>query len=1002
MMLRKSGLLAIFCLFVTTFLQADPRDEAYYNTFYILSNGMENTDSIWAHRQSLLQDVGGKMPKNLKVGSAIGGWFMVHTEGNYFDYVYDPAAMGGLDAAIANRRATDTPGGIQLNGMPWGDASADQSRDTLHNFLEIYNGGELLQVDRNGYFRKSSTDQDPTIDENHSAFSPYLEMQLTLSRNCEMVQDYFHRNNRIISRHFSWYREENPDLMIFASTSSEFAMNAAANHDYCDYSSWSKGEFRDWLRGAGLYEGQGQFADLAAFNAAFGFSHVSWDEVEPPVTPNWTGGSYWSSWHNFRIRQVTEMTGAQIDSSRSAGIGPDFIYGHQIPAHPGSSNDLYRLYATPYTTTFNPGGSNGITTYGGNASDSSIFSALYSNDKNWGIFEYNPLSTSESANLAALETVWENGGHIISPYVWASNSQPTYEIEGTPFEMAMRTFVANHETESPPIMAPYEAAPEARDPVWAMSEADDVENSSGLTDVHFTTGILYATTTATDPALSLELDEAAAALLTDKYYALSMRLFMPTVSNGERARLEWQDGGGEIETVEIPLKAGWNVYRVNLGVMAEWREKAVQALRLRPSNQSGRSFQLDWVRLHSAHCWHFEQAGEYYSPNLENPTIGEGQMQGTDDSGDGFLYLSTDKQNPSEDADRAFVDADFFKVLRFRLTASAEGSTQLYWRRRGTGFFYYSSIPVQAGTHSYVFDMSQLEEWHGQVTLFRIDPVNKAGVDFALDYVSFTPKRLPPRPTNTDLFVYSSTSLLKWDQPVEPDVSKPLYDLRLCRDFEGRDVAYQKAGLDADAFYYTTPYPGVELPALEGFYWWSLRTQGNGEEDFSSWSIPMPLYVHTWQFNDVEDGTNLNNLTEPEVVDGIWTAQTTGGDPYLSFHMAGMGRGLNADLYHRFRCRLRLSGGSGDIGMGELFFVPAGKPIARLELNLPSDGQWRILDVDLSENPDWTGSISMVRLDPAVGGLGVQVELDWAEFQPEGMPEKIPASAQNWALYDRE
>ena len=66
----------------------------------------------------------------------------------------------------------------------------------------------------------------------------------------------------------AWLREQSPDIVTFCTMSSEFGMNVYANNDYCDYSVWSKQEFRDWLSGAGAYVGQAQYASLTAFNTA--------------------------------------------------------------------------------------------------------------------------------------------------------------------------------------------------------------------------------------------------------------------------------------------------------------------------------------------------------------------------------------------------------------------------------------------------------------------------------------------------------------------------------------------------------------------------------------------------------------------------------------------------------------------------------------------------------------------------------------------------------------
>ena len=97
---------------------------------------------------------------------------------------------------------------------------------------------------------------------------------------------------------------------------------------------------------------------------------------------------------------VNNMEQAQITWTVEAGWRPDRTYGHQIPFNPATTSDHERKYASPWTTTFVLNGANGITTYGPRTWDTTIFNAMYANDKIWGIFEYNPLSTSSSQNLS--------------------------------------------------------------------------------------------------------------------------------------------------------------------------------------------------------------------------------------------------------------------------------------------------------------------------------------------------------------------------------------------------------------------------------------------------------------------------------------------------------------------------------------------------------------------------------------------------------------------------
>jgi hypothetical protein len=47
---------------------------------------------------------------------------------------------------------------------------------------------------------------------------------------------------------------------------------------------------------------------------------------------------------------------------------------------------------------------------------------------------------------------------------------------------------------------------------------------------------------------------------------------------------------------------------------------------------------------------------------------------------------------------------------------------------------------------------------------------------------------------------------------------------------------------------------------------------------------------------------------------------------------------------------------------------------------LPTDGQWHELRIDLTQSPEWKGTITQLRLDPG-SGAGIVVELDYVRLE---------------------
>ncbi len=951
----------------------DPLDAPYWRTFHISTIGV-GTANAADYRQSMLSLTDGVMPRNIKVGFAATDAALMAAGGGYYDYL---PSVFRLQSSLDWARTNDLPIGVHLNALPWND-SAQQSSDVLHNMLEQYGGGLLLQTDRAGRFRKASLPQDPALDEEAGTFSPYLEMQLTLSPYAPLVQDYLLRNTRLAARHFAWLREQAPDLVAFCTLSSEFGMNVAANSDYCDYSPWSRQEFRDWLCGAGLYAGLAQYATLADFNAAFagaaGFPWAGWAAVAPPTNALWNStasGLWWQKWHEFRVAQVRNIEQNQMRAAREAGWNPDRLFGHQIPGNPASTTDtLNTKHASPWTTTFVQQGGNGITTYGASAASASLFSAVSANDKSWGICEYNPLSTNVAANLGALNAVWNAKAHLLCPYNWV---QDGYAIKDSAFLTALQQFVASHRDDAFTGLAAHEAAPASRDLLWSMSGADDVESLSGLAGASFTNGSLCATVADAAPALALALDESRHTLASDAYGSVSLRLFLSHAPSAPAA-LEWADASNATASVSFAVQQGWNLCRVNLAGHPAWRERRIRSLTLRPPGDAGAALRLDWLQMEALPCWHFDDAAEAYGvSNFSGWAVTNGQFSGASGA-DGYVYLATDTRSISAHADRAFIDADTYKKARVRLTSSAAAHGQLYWWK-GTETPYAVTFPVAAGTRTYEVDLSGNANWSGAVTRFRLDPVNVSGVTCAVDYVSLAPARLPPRAPLYETIANSPNPVFIWEPATEPNQEEAAtYDFQLATDFEFSNVVFSTASQRA-------PHVTYIGPELDGQHWWRARACGGGSA--SPWLVPMPLFARVWNGDTTNDFTSLHGLAGAVSTSGVWSALTD-YDPYFSLNTgnSGVGAGVNADLYKVLQVRLRVSHPSAP-SSAQFFFFPKAGGTHSVTFTVPPDGQWYERTVDLSSNANWSGYMSSVRLDPTSASNAL-VSVDWVRLLPGG------------------
>ncbi|MFA0776127.1 MAG: hypothetical protein THHGLFOP_001655 [Candidatus Fervidibacter sp.] len=82
--------------------------------------------------------------------------------------------------------------------------------------------------------------------------------------------------------------------------------------------------------------------------------------------------------------------------------------------------------------------------------------------------------------------------------------------------------------------------------------------------------------------------------------------------------------------------------------------------------------------------------------------------------------------------------------------------------------------------------------------------------------------------------------------------------------------------------------------------------------------------------------------------------------------------------------RLRVQFPAGAQPIGQVFWVREDEPnwseSKSVRFPLPTDGQWHELRIDLTQSPEWKGTITQLRLDPG-SGAGIVVELDYVRLE---------------------
>jgi hypothetical protein len=326
------------------------------------------------------------------------------------------------------------------------------------------------------------------------------------------------------------------------------------------------------------------------------------------------------------------------------------------------------------------------------------------------------------------------------------------------------------------------------------------------------------------------------------------------------------------------------------------------------------------------------------SPHLPDLTATGGALVGTSTGNDPYIIRSGLFFHGG-----ASGEPGASKVLiRFRSTGGSSG--QLWWTtnsasnyaaERRVDFSYTSNSTWQ----TIVVDLSTHPLWNGQlITGLRIDTSGNSGVTFDIDAILVSDG--------------------DFDGDGLADIDEDWGDV----DTDGL-ANYEDTDADGDG----TP-DGVEItrgsdPRSPAFAF-EFNTPGN----FEGW-----------------DG-GYKDYDSTGVTGGLMSGSTTGGDPYQSRNNLTFPATAASHLIFR----VRSSGGSGI----QVFWATklAGIAAARsTTFTYTGNGQYKILSVDLSSDPDWAGTITKLRFDwPQTSGL--TCDMDYfrssdGDFDNDGIPD---------------
>lgn len=320
--------------------------------------------------------------------------------------------------------------------------------DTNTRFIIMLNGGQWASPSPLMQYLMS----DPNRCMWNHANVPYPygtdgDLNLTMGKYAATYRYYKERNlKQCVQKIVDFLNGPHGHLLVGVTTDSELSMSS---HAYHDYNPLVIQEFRDWERGAGAYSGAPRYENIQAFNSAFGKSFASWDQVDPPRYND--GSAYWREWTDFRCLMVDNIVQDMVNWIHEAGMPADKIFSHQMP-NVIWNQPAHDIVCSPLTTAQVTNGHLGITAYVSVAADAQIFAECKQLDSNWGIFEYNPISSDYNTNIHSLEQTRKHCVHILTPYHWANAG--SFTVKGSVFETAIKDFISQRK-EEPYVPSPW-------------------------------------------------------------------------------------------------------------------------------------------------------------------------------------------------------------------------------------------------------------------------------------------------------------------------------------------------------------------------------------------------------------------------------------------------------------------------------------------------------------------------------------------------------------------
>lgn len=481
---------------------AEPPSQEETVTIAFRASPLREFGAVWESVRTAMLEPGQPNGPHVRVGLHVVLAYIATTTGEApFDYVVDNA-FEPLTPRLKYAVQHNVPLAFTVGGGPWfdnggaGRAFKNWRRNCMwygdnrvQAGLGVTEDGNLVEFEKGIFPGRPGSAQG--------------EIYLTLSRYNRLFQEMRKRNRRAALALIAKFNREHPDLFAGVTVDGELEQNWLNSDLVTDYNPFAIREFRDWIRGKGLYDLDGELAghsyvdaarygddagSLENFNLDFNTEFTTWklkyycDEdftnandvfeyqfpigsatnmggFDPPrenlhnrtfLNPGEKAESFEQLWNLFRASMVCHEFTLCARDAHDAGIPREKIYTHAIPGHLAETSvdsnyidpERYWRSAIPPWTAVNEYSCLGIDIYGEQTAWVPRYVARW-NDGHWAIPECHFDTAGEYA-------VYRQAGlRLATPLVWPErfvDSNGGLTVQGK----AVREFIQAHRTRPRP------------------------------------------------------------------------------------------------------------------------------------------------------------------------------------------------------------------------------------------------------------------------------------------------------------------------------------------------------------------------------------------------------------------------------------------------------------------------------------------------------------------------------------------------------------------------